>query len=179
MRILAILVCATVAAPGIFCQTDWPAYGRDQTGQRYSPLAQISTANVGKLKLAWQYGVDAAANDLNSNNRALTGTEAVPIMAGGLLYTPTVHHTVVALEPETGKEVWKYQLGGRVGAALRGVTYWQGYKDTPAEILAGTSDGRLIALNAKTGKLVPGFGNEGTVNLRIGVAEKFPDAPYH
>jgi len=179
MRFPAILILVMNATPAIFCQTDWPAYGHDPTGNRYSPLTQISTSNVSKLKLAWQYGVDAAANDLNSTNRALYATEAVPIMAGGLVYTPTVHHTVVALEPETGKEVWKYELGGRVGAALRGVTYWQGDKDTPAEILAGTSDGRLIALNAKTGKPVPGFGNEGTVNLRIGVTEKFPDAPYH
>jgi len=178
MRITATLALAAFATPGIYCQTDWPAYGHDQTGQRYSPLTQISTKNVAKLKLAWQYGIDASGNDLNSANRALAGTEAVPIMAGGLLYTPTAKHTVVALEPETGKEVWKFELG-RVGAPLRGVTYWQGDKDIPAEILLGTSDGRLIALNAKTGKPVPGFGNEGTVNLRIGVAEKFPDAPYH
>ncbi|HSR08653.1 MAG TPA: PQQ-binding-like beta-propeller repeat protein, partial [Bryobacteraceae bacterium] len=178
MRITATLALAALAAPGIYCQTDWPAYGHDPTGQRFSPLTQISTKNVAKLKLAWQYGVDPAGNDLNSANRALAGTEAVPIMAGGLLYTPTAKHTVVALEPETGKEVWKFELN-RVGAPLRGVTYWQGDKDNPAEILLGSSDGRLIALNAKTGKPVPGFGNEGTVNLRIGVAEKFPDAPYH
>jgi len=179
MQISATLALALLAAPGIYCQTDWPAYGHDQSGQRYSPLRQISTKNVAKLKLVWQYGVDPSAVDLNPASRALTATEAVPIMAGGLLYTPTVHHTVVALNPDTGKEVWKFELGGRTGAPLRGVTYWPGDTDTPAEILAGTSDGRLIALNAKTGKPVPGFGNEGTVNLRLGVAERFPDAPYH
>jgi quinoprotein glucose dehydrogenase len=99
-------------------------------------------------------------------------------MAGGILYTPTVHRSIVALEPETGKEIWNYQLD-RGAAPLRGVTYWQGDKQNPAQILAGLSDGRLIALNAKTGKLVPGFGTEGTVNLRAGVTDKFPDAPYH
>ena len=110
--------------------------------------------------------------------RALTSTEAVPIMMGGILYTPTVQHIVVALEPETGTVIWKYDLG-KASAPLRGVTYWQGDKENPPEILAGTSDGALIALNAKTGKLVPGFGNEGRVDLRVGVTEKFPQAPYH
>ena len=100
-------------------------------------------------------------------------------MVGGILFTPTVRHTIVALEPETGKEIWKYELGRAVAAPMRGLTYWPGDKENPAEILAGTSDGKLIALNAKTGKLVPGFGNEGAVNLRIGVTEKFPAAPYH
>src|SRR5713226_2909412 len=179
MKIFATVLLAVVAAPGVYCQTDWPAYGGDQSGQRYSALTQINTKNVSKLKLAWQYGVDASAIDINSTNRLLTATEAVPIMAGGILYTPTVRHTSVALEPETGKEIWKYELGRATAAPLRGVTYWAGDKDNPAEILAGTSDGRLIALNAKTGKLVPGFGNEGTVDLRPGVADKFPNAPSH
>jgi glucose dehydrogenase len=179
MRIFETILLAVIAAPGLYCQTDWPAYGGDPSGQRYSALAQINTKNVSKLKPAWQYGVDPAAVDLNSTARFLTATEAVPIMAGGVLYTPTVHHTIVALEPETGKEIWRYELGRAAAAPMRGVSYWAGDKENPAEILAGTSDGKLIALNAKTGKLVPGFGNEGAVNLRIGVAEKFPDAPYH
>jgi glucose dehydrogenase len=178
MKILAAVLLAGITS-GAYGQTDWPAYGGDQTGQRYSPLTQINTKNVSKLKMAWQYGVDPSAIDINSTNRLLTATEAVPIMAGGILYTPTVRHTIVALEPETGKEIWKYELGRATAAPLRGVTYWAGDKEYPAEILAGTSDGRLIALNAKTGRLVPGFGNEGTVDLRPGVAGKFPNAPYH
>jgi glucose dehydrogenase len=178
MTIFQTILLASIAVPSLHGQTEWISYGHDQTGQRYSPLTQINAKNVSKLKLAWQYGVDPGAVDPNAN-RVLTGTEAVPIMAGGILYTPTLHHTIVALEPETGKEIWKYELGRAAAAPLRGVTYWAGDKEFPPEILAGTSDGRLVALNAKTGKLVPGFGNEGTINLRIGVTEKFPDAPYH
>src|SRR4051812_13803410 len=139
MRIFALLAWLTMTAQGLRCQTDWPAYGHDQTGQRYSPLAQINPKNVSKLKRVWQYGINPAANDLDPANRALSGTEAVPIMAGGFLYTPTRNHTVVALDPETGNEVWKYELG-QAGAPLRGVTYWGGDKDTPAQILAGSSD---------------------------------------
>jgi len=94
-------------------------------------------------------------------------------MVDGMLYTPTVNHTIVALEPESGEEIWKYDLS-KANATLRGVTYWQGDKDNPPAILAGTSEGRLIALNAKTGKLVRGFGKEGIVDLRAGLRRNFP-----
>src|SRR5215469_5221314 len=167
MRILGSVFFALNVAPLLYSQGDWPVYSRDASGQRYSPLTQINTKNVAKLKLAWQYGVDPAGVDLSPANRVLSGTEAVPIMVNGILYAPTVHRTIVALEPETGKEIWKYDLG-KVAAPLRGVSYWEGDKDSPPQVLAGTSDGRLIALNAKTGNLVPGFGKEGAVDLRAG-----------
>jgi quinoprotein glucose dehydrogenase len=159
-------------------QGDWPAYGHDPSSQRYSPLTQLNAKNVSRLKLAWQYGIETGGIDNSPANRLLSGTEAVPIMAGGILFTPTVHHSIVALEPETGKEIWKYD-SGKAAAPLRGVTYWQGDKESPPQILGGTSDGRLIALNAQTGKPVPGFGKEGFVDLRVGVTDKFPDAAYH
>jgi quinoprotein glucose dehydrogenase len=178
MLSLRLILFTGFAAFALRGQTDWPAYSHDLGGQRYSPLTQINTRNVAKLKLSWQYGSDPGSIDLNPATRALTATEAVPIMVGGLLYAPTVHHTIVALDPESGHEIWNYDLG-KAAAPLRGVTYWQGDKDIPAEILAGTSDGRLLALNAKTGKLVPGFGKEGVVDLRQGVADKFPNATYH
>src|ERR1700752_3509810 len=105
MRTFALL--AFIFGSLLYSQTDWPLYGHDPSGQRYSPLAQINTTNVAKLKLAWQYGIDPAGVDLNPANRALSGTEAVPIMVNGVLYSPTVHRNIVALEPETGKEIWK------------------------------------------------------------------------
>ena len=178
MTTVRTILLAGIGAAGLYGQADWPSYGHDAAGQRYSQLAQINRKNVSTLKLAWQYGIDPRFIDLSAATRALTSTEAVPIMAGGILYTPTVHRSIVALEPETGKELWRYELD-RAAAPLRGVTYWQGDQQSPAEILAGLSDGRLIAVNAKTGKLVPGFGKEGTVNLRAGVADRFPNAPYH
>ena len=99
-------------------------------------------------------------------------------MAGDMLYTPTIHHTIVALRPESGEGIWKYDLG-KASGTLRGVTYWPGDKENPPRVMAGTSDGHLIALNAETGKLVPGFGDNGAVNLRDGVTDKFPKMPYH
>ncbi len=176
---LSRIICVAPALfVPLFAQGDWPGYGKDAFGQRHSPLGQINTGNVRKLKPAWQYGIDPKAVSMDNATRLLTSTEAVPIMVGGVLYSPTMKRTIVALEPETGKEIWKYELGN-VGAPLRGVSYWAGDQDHPASILAGTNDGKLIELNAKTGKLVPGFGNEGAVNLKQGVTDRFPDAPYH
>jgi quinoprotein glucose dehydrogenase len=177
MKIARCIFWGALVAAALYGQ-EWPVYGGDAGGQRYSPAAEINAKNVSKLKLAWQYGIDPRGIDLSAANRVLTSTEAVPIMVGGVLYAPTVRHTIVALEPETGKEIWKYDLG-QASAPLRGVTYWQGDRQSPAQILAGLSDGRLISLNAKTGKPVPGFGNEGAVNLRVGVADQFPNAAYH
>jgi glucose dehydrogenase len=171
---------AGATAISLHAQKEWPGYSGDGSGQRYSALNQINTANVSKLKPAWQYAVDkGSGGDFTSSAaRAETGTEAVPVMVDGILYTPTRERTIVALEPETGKEVWKYTLG-RVGAPLRGVTFWRGDKEHAPQIIAGTMDGKMISLNAKTGKLSPGFGNEGVVDMRAGVADKYPNAPYH
>jgi glucose dehydrogenase len=165
-------------APMLAAQSDWPAYSYDQRGQRYSPLAQITPQNVAKLKLAWQYGIDLNVAKIDPALRGIAPTEAVPIVVDGILYLPTLQRTIVALDPETGKEIWKYDLG-RAGAPLRGVTYWGGDKSSPPTIFAGLIDGRLLAIHAKTGKLVPGFADEGTLNLRKGVADNFPNASYH
>lgn len=180
MKLCTLILLAASLAAMLHAQRDWAGYSGDPGGQRYSSLNQINTGNVSKLKPAWQYAIDEskAADFTSSAARAETGTEAVPIVVDGVLFTPTRQRTIVALEPETGKELWKYALG-RVGAPFRGVSYWQGNQDHPPQIIAGTMDGRMLAINAKTGKLVPGFGNEGVVDLRVGVTEKFPNAPYH
>ena len=79
---------------------------------------------------------------------------------------------VVALEPETGKLIWEYVIDG-ANASMRGVEYWAGDKSTTPEIFFGTTDGKLVALNAKTGKPVPGFGREGLVDMKSGIANGF------
>jgi len=125
----------------------------DHTGRRFSALTRIDTRNVSKLKLAWQYGIDPAAASLNPATQMLPPTEAVPIVVNGILYAPTTARTFVALEGDTGREVWKHDLGS-ARAPTRGVTYWAGDAQNPARILAGTSDGRLIALDAASGRLI-------------------------
>src|SRR4029077_3805747 len=142
MKTFLVVLLAAIFVQELHGQGDWPAYGYDQNGQRHSPLTQIDDENVSKLKLAWQYGM--TNNARNPENPTLAATEAVPIMIDGMLYTPTVQHAIVALEPESGEEIWKYDLG-KASGTLRGVTYWRGDKENPPRILAGTSTGELIA----------------------------------
>ena len=136
---------------------DWPMYNRDLAGTRFSPLRQIDATNVGKLTQAWSYNLGKA-----SGNEA--GSEFTPIVVNGVLYLAAFHH-VTALEPETGKEIWRYEL--KEGApSKRGVAYWPGDKTNPPRIIF-TSGSKMIALNASTGKIDPGFGNEGTVEMTV------------
>ena len=152
----------------------WETYAGDALGRRYSPLAQINTTNVSMLKLAWQYDVaDATTGSVGAAGRS----QAVPIFVRGILYTSTARRTIVALDPATGTEIWKYQLD-KGGAPNRGVSYWPGDRRSPARIFAGTTDGRLLALDAVTGALIPTFGESGAIDLRVGVADRFPKKPY-
>ena len=163
-------------------QTDWPSYGHDPGGARYSPLKQITPKNVTKLKVAWTYDTLApiaqaagAAAGRGTAQRARR-SESTPLVIGGVMYLSTAYNRVVALEPETGKKLWEYE--GQHTPALRGMAYWQGNAQLPPQLVFGTSDGWMIALNAKTGKISPGFGNEGLVNLRQGLDERFLRSQY-
>ena len=92
-------------------------------------------------------------------------SQATPIVVNDVLYMPTPYGTVIALEPETGNEIWIYKLPhGR--PAGRGVAYWPGDAKTPASILFGTSEGKLMSIDAKTGKPTAGFGDDGVVNIK-------------
>jgi len=171
MRLLLAFVTAGALLP-VFPQVipqkdDWPAYGRDPGGTRYSPLAQINTANVTRLQRAWTYHTGEKGRSF----------EATPILVDNVLYFSTQNQNIVALVPETGKEIWRYNPKSN-GREHRGVSYWPGDRQNPPRILFGTGDGRLIALDAKTGKPVIGFGDNGAVNLRAGFTDNFPKAAY-
>ncbi|WP_213804724.1 pyrroloquinoline quinone-dependent dehydrogenase [Granulicella sp. dw_53] len=174
------LLCS--CAPFAFGQSDWPMFGHDDSSTRYSPLTQIDTHNVQNLTRAWTYhlkkdGPASTAAAAAGRGGGRRNSQATPIVVKGVLYMPTPYNTVVALEPETGKEIWTFKLDkGR--PAGRAVTYWPGDKTTPASILFGTSDGRLLSLNAETGKPSTGFGENGSINLKVGVDNGFPDARY-
>jgi quinoprotein glucose dehydrogenase len=136
---------------------DWPMYNRDLAGTRFSPLQQIDASNVATLKQAWTYNLGSA-----SGNQA--GSEFTPIVVKGVLYLAAFHY-VTALDPETGKEIWRHEL--TEGApSKRGVAYWPGDNNNPPRIIF-TSGSKMIALNATSGKIDPGFGNEGTVELTV------------
>ena len=177
-----VIAAGVVACAAASAQNDWPTYGRDLAGTRYSPLKQISAENVAQLVRAWTYHMAAETaaptraeegNEVpGGRGRGRGGTggriaEASPLITGGVMYLTTGYGRVAALEPETGKVIWTYEV--KDGApAERGLEYWVGDSQSPPELFFGTSTGRLIALNAKTGRPVPGFGNEGVVDMKPG-----------
>ena len=167
-------LCSCAAAP-LRGQTDWPMYGHDPGSMRFSPLDQVNTKNVAGLTRAWTYHMKpdtpATPPPAGAPARAPRGrsSEATPIVVGGTMYLPTPYGTVIALDPETGNELWSYKLAkGR--PATRGVGFWPGDKTHPASIIFGTTDGRLISINAATGKASAGFGEDGAIDLKPGIA---------
>jgi glucose dehydrogenase len=171
-RVPALLLFAFA----LHAQTDWPVFGHDPGGMRYSPLKQINAGNVNQLQIAWQFNTEAVvgAGQATASTRRPRRrmSESTPLVVDGVLFMSTGYNRVVALEPETGKKLWEYE--SQHPPAMRGIAYWAGTKDLPPQIVFGTGDGWLISLNAKTGKPVPGFGVEGVVNLRNGVGDQFP-----
>jgi glucose dehydrogenase len=175
----ALMAAAGIAGiwVGLYAQAgtprpgDWPAYGRDSAGTKFSPLKQINTSNVSKLQRAWVYQTKEPGTN--------AGPETTPIVVGGVMYVSTAKQRVVALHPENGKEIWQFDPKV-VGPTRenRGVSYWPGDGRTSARVLLATSDGRLISLDAETGMPAAEFGTNGAVNLRAGIMENYPGAMY-
>ncbi|HEX6546626.1 MAG TPA: pyrroloquinoline quinone-dependent dehydrogenase, partial [Bryobacteraceae bacterium] len=165
---------------------EWRTYGHDSGGMRFSPLAQINSNNVSQLKIAWVYHMrppgfkapprrphpSGAVGDeppAHNSSRSVFSSrfrpsEATPLVIHGLMYISTPYARVAAVDPVNGKEIWTYQLPSG-NPSTRGLEYWAGDGRTPAQIVFGSSDGKLYSLNAKTGKPNPAFGDNGVVNL--------------
>jgi quinoprotein glucose dehydrogenase len=168
--LLAAVVCcgtAHAAEPG------WPAYGGDQGGQRHSAAAQITPANVGNLGVAWSYSTGEAGQP-DSPYSALENT---PVLNEGRLYVCSSFNNAIALDPGTGRQLWRFDPHVPRGLHLansyncRGLAFWRvpGASGVcAARIYLGTNDFRLIALDAATGKLCTGFGNRGTIAIDPG-----------
>ena len=154
------MLCALSAqtVPAASAGGEWPMFNRDLGGTRFSPLNQVNTRNVARLTRAWSYhlGFDSSAAGITG------GSEFTPVMVNGVLYLGTAK-AVVALEPETGNEIWRYPVSTM---SRRGVAYWPGDANNPPRIIF-TSARKMIALNARTGKIDPGFGKEGEVELAV------------
>lgn len=154
MSIFRLTLLAGGCFTALYGETGWPSFGHDPGATRYSPLKQINRQNVSRLRHAWTF------------RSGKPGSEATPIVVNGVMYL-TQPHGIFALNPETGKPIWKYEAEG---AALRGLSYWPGAKGTHPRVFAGVRN-TLVAIDVTTGKLAPGFGNEGVVDLKQGVAE--------
>ncbi len=148
---------------------DWPAYGRDAGGERFSPLDAIRRENVSLLQVAWTFRTGDA---YQPKDERPTAFEATPLHVDGTLYLSTPVGRVIALDPVTGQQRWAFDArvprdAGYGDFASRGVSMWQ--RGTDRRIFIATIDARLIALDAKTGRPIPGFGEQGTVDLRKGL----------
>src|SRR4029450_5348121 len=145
---------------------EWRSYAGDVGSTRYSPLDQINASNFSKLEVVWRFKTD------NLGPRPEFQYEGTPLMAGGGLYaTAGSRRAVVALNPATGEQLWMHseQEGARGAAAPRqlsgrGLAYWSDGKE--ARILYVTPGYQLVALDARTGARVPGFGVNGIVDLK-------------
>jgi quinoprotein glucose dehydrogenase len=169
MRIF--VACLAVAALTLGADKgDWPAYGHDPGGQRFSPLAAINRSNVGFLKIAWEFRTGDAYEPKRGKPTAF---EATPLYVDGALYLGTPLGRVIALDPLTGKQRWAYDSHVPKDAqfgdfANRGVSTWKP-ADGQRRIYIATIDGRLIALDAGTGQPCADFGDNGIVQLRQGL----------
>ena len=150
---------------------DWPAYGHDRAGTRYAPLATIDRSNVKRLTVAWTYHTGETRPEYATKRSKKF--EATPLVVDGTMYLSTPLGRVMALDPTTGTERWtfnphmnRYMDYGDF--ANRGVSTWvdaQGHR----RIYVAVIDGRLIALDATTGRPIESFGDHGTVDLLVGL----------
>ncbi|ABQ68383.1 quinoprotein glucose dehydrogenase [Rhizorhabdus wittichii RW1] len=158
---------ATSAADG-----EWQHIGRTAGADRFSPLDQITPANIGKLRVAW-------TAHLGMPPKGLAGTiEATPLMVGDTLYTCNMNNAVIAIDPDSGKTRWafdpKIDPAGVAMAVCRGVAYHRqpgAAGPCAARIFVATLDNRLIALDAATGRRCRDFGRNGEVSLLDGMGD--------
>ncbi|RVT93604.1 pyrroloquinoline quinone-dependent dehydrogenase [Sphingomonas crocodyli] len=149
--------------------SDWPLYGRSPDGSRRAPDRQITPANVGALEIAWSYRTG------ETYPGSTPSFEATPIRIGDRLVFCTPDDDVIALDPVTGRQVWRHDVGIdgalRGNARCRGVSYHRSATAGACaeRILIGTMDARLIALDLRDGKLCRGFGRGGQVDLTEGL----------
>ncbi|MFC5409333.1 PQQ-binding-like beta-propeller repeat protein [Larkinella bovis] len=145
---------------------DWPNYGGNKAGNRYSPLTQINTQNVKNLEIAWRY--DASEKpDPNNPRRGGRAIQCQPIVVNGVLYGTTPELKLFALKAGTGEQLWKFEpnKNDRLNSN-RGVMYWENGNDRRIFYTVGSS---LYAVNAETGQIVPGFGVDGRADLHEGL----------
>jgi glucose dehydrogenase len=158
---LGSAICLTVA---LSAQNDWRTYGNDPGHQRFSTLTQITPENVTELVKAWEFDTKVPGRKWQNTPIVIDGTMYITLQTGG----------VVALEPETGKELWRYETAVR-GRSVRAVSYWPGDAEAGARLLYGAGD-KLHALDPKTGKLIENFGDKGIADAHPG-RRPAPSAP--
>jgi quinate dehydrogenase (quinone) len=175
LRAIAVLLLCSVS---IFAQ-DWPFVGRDAGGTRHSPLAQVNRGNAAKLEIAWTFDTEDWSDGKDLPSRS--SFEATPLVIDDVLYIPSPMSRLFALDAETGKRIWVFDAAidktiPRNLFVNRGVSSWADGKKRL--IYLGDIQGRLWAVDARTGDLDRGFGEAGKVDLRAGMADGFQESQY-
>jgi quinoprotein glucose dehydrogenase len=176
-RIALVVVALTSLSVAVAGQSgtkngEWPTYGGDLGNTKYAPLDQVTAANFGSLEVAWRFKTD------NLGPRPEFNLQSTPLMVKGVLYsTGGTRRAVVALDAATGEQLWMHSENeGARGAAAprqlsgRGLAYWSDGKEE--RILYVTPGYQLVALDAKTGNRIPGFGVNGIVDLKQNIDQQ-------
>jgi quinoprotein glucose dehydrogenase len=181
---LAVMIAGAVQAQSP-ATIEWGTYGGSAAGDRYSTASQITRDNVKSLTVAWTY----RTGELDAKTRRPAKLEVTPLMVDGTLYISTPLGKVAALDPLTGKERWTFQADVDASVnwgdfANRGVSTWvDNSRPLTARcrrtIYANTIDGRIFALDARTGARCTSFGTNGVISLRKGLRNSpFETAEY-
>jgi quinoprotein glucose dehydrogenase len=187
-RLLSLVALVWVPFVQLAAQSDWLDHGGDRGGSRSSTLAQIDRSNVASLEVAWTFRTGDGEG--NATDAGFSGLQVTPIRlpadAGGALVLCSAHNEVIALDPATGRELWRFDpkvVRGRRGTQYkcRGVAQWhdtEAAADAPCtwRVLLATFDQRLYALDALTGKSCAGFGDLGLVRLAPLIKSTEPSA---
>lgn len=185
---------ATVASSSAeISSTDWNVYGGNRGGTRFSALTQITPANVAELEQAWTFHTgDLSAGgpepiDALGGLKGLygvSGFQATPLQVGDTLYTCSERNMALALDADSGVQRWRFDPQGETAALTHSSCRGVAYHEQPSasglcatRILHGSLDGRLWALDAKSGQPCPEFGEQGSVSLREGLSN--PEIGYH
>jgi quinoprotein glucose dehydrogenase len=179
---LTLLLASVWAVQVQADEPGWPYYGGDQGGERFSAATQITPANVGQLKPAWNYSTGDLSTKASAIHRA--SFEVTPVLDDGRLFICSPFDEVSALDPGTGKQIWRFDPGLDIrlhypnSYLCRGVAWWHDPKSKggacASRVFVATNDRRLIALDAATGKKCSAFGNDGTVSIYQQPAMLYP-----
>jgi quinoprotein glucose dehydrogenase len=157
--ILAAIGAATLASPALAQDVSWPAYGGDQGGTRYSTLTQIDRHNVDQLQQAWRLDVAAIA------------MQTQPIVIDRTLYAFSPDGQAIAVDAATGVQKWSYQLAQTPRGGGRGMAYWS---EGSERRLIVPANNLIYALDPETGQPIPGFGDNGMIDIRVGLRDPDP-----
>jgi quinoprotein glucose dehydrogenase len=176
------------AAAGVVPPEEWRSYGRTAYGQRYSPLRQITTANVASLQPVWQYRTGDVRG--KPGDPLETTYEVTPLKVGNRLYLCTPHQSVVALDATTGIQLWRKdtRLPGQLALqhlTCRGLSYQPPASEPviaggecAAKLFMPSADGRLLALDPENGAPCTRFGDKGQIDLWANMPNRLPGAYY-